>query len=93
MIYVYCTSIFDIFLLQLQIIARDGGVPAKQSTRANVELKVGRNKFGPEFTEKNLRFETRENLELGKRIINVKAEDKDKEVIYYQILLSLSKFY
>ena len=64
------------FYFQLRIIAYDSSNPNQKAT-ALVSISVTRNENGPVFAKRTYRVDATESMELGARIVQVNATDKD----------------
>ena len=75
------TSLFIFSLLQLRVVAYDGGIPAK-SAFTMVEIEILHNFREPEFEVARYNGTILEDVPLGTSVLTVKAIDADEKVFY-----------
>jgi len=81
---------FNTSILQLGILATDGGTPALSAT-ATVEITVARNLNAPDFNPSRYEVEIPENQILGEPITTVIAQDLDRIAPHNQLTYSITE--
>lgn len=70
----------------VKVVAKDMGNPPRKSPEADLTITVGRNRFSPEYERLPYSTTIRENLDVGRGVYSVKANDKDAKVGILKIL-------